>query len=192
MTFMPTELSHVLFSEETLKKRVIEMANQLNGDYAGDELVVLCVLKGSIMFVTDLIKHLNIRVAVDFIGTSSYGSSSKTSGVVKMVKDLEESIQGRHVLVVDDIVDSGLTLDYLRRLLLMREPKSLKTCALLSKMARRSADLRADYVGFEIDDHFVVGYGLDYLSLYRNLPYIGVLDPSRIENGGELKPVSPA
>ncbi len=178
----PQELSQILLDESTIQGRIKELADELNRDYAGQELVMLCVLKGSILFTVDLMKHLNFRLAVDFISISSYGEATKSSGVVKMVKDMEENIYDRHVLIVEDIVDTGLTLDYLRRSLEMREPKSLKICSLLSKPARRKVELAIDYLGFLIEDHFVVGYGLDYLSFYRNLPYIGVLDPSRIED----------
>lgn len=187
----PAELSSILLDASTLQTRIAEMANELNRDYAGDELVMLCVLKGACMFMTDLSKGCHsFRLAHDFISISSYGEATKSSGVVKMVKDMEESIRGRHVLIVEDIVDTGLTLDYLRRSLLMREPKSLKICSLLSKPARRKVELTIDYLGFTIEDHFVVGYGLDYLSFYRNLPYIGILDPSRIDAQGKLKPLS--
>lgn len=187
---VPPELSSILLDEQALQKRIAEMADELNHDYANDELVMICVLKGAFMFLADLSKHLNFRVAQDFISISSYGEATKSSGVVKMVKDMEESIRNRHVLIVEDIVDTGLTLDYLRRSLLMREPKSLKICSLLSKPARRKIDLDIDYLGFTIDDHFVVGYGLDYLSFYRGLPYIGILDPTRIDEQGKLKPIT--
>lgn len=186
---VPPELSSILLDEQTIQKRISEMAEELNRDYADDELVMICVLKGAFMFLADLSKRLNFRVAQDFISISSYGEATKSSGVVKMVKDMEESIRNRHVLIVEDIVDTGLTLDYLRRSLLMREPKSLKICSLLSKPARRKIDLGIDYLGFTIEDHFVVGYGLDYLSFYRGLPYIGILDPNRIDEQGKLKPL---
>ena len=179
---VPKELSQILLDEKTIQDKILELAAQLDKDYAGEELVIICVLKGAFLFTGDLMKRLSIKTAVDFISISSYGEATKSSGVVKMVKDMEESIRGRNVLIVEDIVDTGLTLDYLRRSLLMREPKSLKICSLLSKPARRKVDLPIDYVGFVIDDYFVVGYGLDYLSFYRNLPYIGVLDPSRLDD----------
>ena len=132
--------------------------------------------------MVDLIKHLNMRVALDFISISSYGEATKSTGVVKMVKDMEEDIKGKHVLVVEDIVDTGLTLAYLKKSLNMREPKSLKICSLLSKPAHRKAELVIDYLGFTIEDHFVVGYGLDYQSFYRNLPYVGILDPTLLDS----------
>jgi hypoxanthine phosphoribosyltransferase len=178
---IPQELSGILLDEQAIARRTSEMAAELNRDYAGEELVLICVLKGASVFTMDLFKQLTCRCAVDFISISSYGEATKSTGVVKMVKDMEESIRNRHVLIVEDIVDTGLTLDYLRRSLLMREPRSLKICSLLSKSARRKIELKLDYVGFNIEDHFVVGYGLDYLSFYRNLPYIGILDPSRLD-----------
>lgn len=181
-THKPKELAKVLLDEETIQKRIAEMAAEINRDYKDEELIILCVLKGSVLFTVDLMKRLDVRVAVDFISISSYGEATKSTGVVKMVKDVEEDLKGKHVLVVEDIVDTGLTLDYLRRSLQMREPKTLKICSLLSKPARRSVDLSIDYLGFTIDDHFVVGYGLDYLSFYRNLPYIGVLDTSLLDD----------
>lgn len=177
---VPQELSQILLDEATIQSRIAELAVELDRDYAGEEIVLICVLKGAFLFTSDLMQNMSSKVAVDFISISSYGEATKSSGVVKMVKDMEESIRGRHVLIVEDIVDTGLTLDYLRRSLLMREPKTLKICSLLSKPARRKTDLHIDYLGFTIEDHFVVGYGLDYLSFYRNLPYIGVLDPARI------------
>lgn len=178
----PKELSDILLDPETLQKRIAELGAEISKDYEGKELVVLCVLKGSAVFTVDLIKHLHLRVSLDFISISSYGASTKSTGVVKMLKDMEENIEGKHVLIVEDIVDTGLTLDYLCRSLKMREPASLKICSLLSKPARRKAELPIDYLGFTIDDHFVVGYGLDYLSFYRNLPYIGILDTSLLDD----------
>lgn len=180
-TYKPKELSQILLDAETLQKRIAELAQELNRDYAGEELILLCVLKGSVLFTVDLMKNLDLRVAVDFISISSYGEATKSTGVVKMVKDMEEDIKGKHVLVVEDIVDTGLTLDYLRRVLQMREPASLKICSLLSKPAHRKVELPIDYLGFTIEDYFVVGYGLDYKSFYRNLPYIGVLDPDLLD-----------
>jgi hypoxanthine phosphoribosyltransferase len=178
----PRELSQILLDAETLQNRIAELADEVNRDYAGQELILLCVLKGSVLFTVDLMKHLELRVAVDFISISSYGEATKSTGVVKMVKDMEEDIKGKHVLVVEDIVDTGLTLDYLCRVLRMREPASLKICSLLSKPAHRKVELPIDYLGFTIEDHFVVGYGLDYQSFYRNLPYIGVLNTELLDD----------
>jgi hypoxanthine phosphoribosyltransferase len=179
---MPKELSRILLDTETLQSRIAELGAEISRDYADQELIVLCVLKGSALFTVDLIKHLDLRVALDFISISSYGEATKSTGAVKMVKDIEEDIKGKHVLVVEDIVDTGLTLDYLKRSLSMREPASLKICSLLSKPARRKIELPIDYLGFTIEDHFVVGYGLDYLSFYRNLPYIGILDTTLLDS----------
>ena len=176
---LPPELTEVLLSEEQIQNRILELAAELSRDYAGKELILLCVLKGSTLFTADLMKRLDLRVNLDFISISSYGESTKSSGVVKIVKDMEESIRDKHVLVVEDIVDTGLTLNYLMKGLRLREPASVKICSLLSKPVRRKADVEIAYLGFEIEDKFVVGYGLDYKGFYRNLPYIGVLDPSR-------------
>lgn len=178
----PKELADILLDQQTLQKRIAELGAEVTRDYDGNELIILCVLKGSVMFTVDLVKHIHLRVAMDFISISSYGAATKSTGVVKMVKDIEEDIKGKHVLVVEDIVDTGLTLDYLKRSLVMREPASLKICSLLSKPAHRQAELDIDYLGFTIEDHFVVGYGLDYQSFYRNLPYIGILDTSLLDS----------
>lgn len=178
----PKELTSILLDQDTLQERIVELATELNEDYAGKEVIVLCVLKGSVHFMVDLIKHLHMRVALDFISISSYGEATKSTGVVKMVKDMEEDIKGKHVLVVEDIVDTGLTLAYLKKSLNMRKPESLKICSLLSKPAHRQVELEIDYLGFTIEDHFVVGYGLDYQSFYRNLPYVGILDPSLLDS----------
>ena len=177
----PKELSDILLDADVLQKRIAELGQEINDEYGGEELVVLCVLKGSAPFTIDLIKHLNMKMVLDFISTSSYGEATKSTGVVKMVKDMEEDIRGRHVLVVEDIVDTGLTLDYLKRHLAMRKPKSLRVCSLLSKPTHRKVELEIDFLGFSIEDHFVVGYGLDYQSYYRNLPYIGVLDTNLLD-----------
>ncbi|MGE0494426.1 MAG: hypoxanthine phosphoribosyltransferase [Vulcanimicrobiota bacterium] len=176
---LPPELTRVLLAEELIQQRIRELAETISRDYQNEELILLCVLKGSLMFTSDLMRHLDLRVMVDFIGISSYGESTRSSGVVRIVKDMEENISGRHVLVIEDIVDTGLTLNYLRGVLKLRNPASVKIATLLSKPSRRKVDVPIDYLGFEIDDHFVVGYGLDYKSFYRNLPYIGILDPSR-------------
>lgn len=178
-TALPPELTSVLLSEELIQQRIRELAETISRDYQNEELILLCVLKGSLMFTSDLMRHLDLRVMVDFIGISSYGESTRSSGVVRIVKDMEENISGRHVLVIEDIVDTGLTLNYLHGVLKLRNPASVKIATLLSKPSRRKVEVPIDYLGFEIDDHFVVGYGLDYKSFYRNLPYIGILDPAR-------------
>lgn len=164
-----------LYSREAIAARVKELGEQLSRDYADSDPLVVVVLKGSAMFASDLLREMPIRVEVDYIGTSSYGDATESSGHVRIVKDISASLQGRHVIIIEDIVDTGLTLDYLLRTLNLREPASLKICALLDKPSRRRAEVPVDYIGFSIDDHFVIGYGLDYASRYRNLPYIGVL-----------------
>lgn len=168
----------VLISEADIQRRVKELAAEISKDYEGRTLTLICILKGAVMFLADLMRHLEGRVQVDFMAISSYGSGTETSGAVKILKDLDKPIAGKHVLVVEDIVDSGLTLNYLKENLLTRRPASLRFCALLDKVERRRVDVPLHYVGFQIPDRFVVGYGLDYAEDYRQLPYVGVLtDP---------------
>lgn len=166
----------VLISESAIKKRIQELADDISKDYAGKEVVLICVLKGAVMFMVDLSKELKIPVAFDFMDVSSYNGGTKSSGIVKIVKDLNESIEGKNVLLVEDIIDSGRTLSYLVKVLKERKPASLKICTLLDKPERRIADVEVSYIGFNIPDEFAVGYGLDYDEKYRNLPYIGKLD----------------
>lgn len=169
----------VLISEKEIDNRILEIADRINKDYEGEELTLICVLKGGVMFMCDLAKKLNLNVRLDFMSVSSYGSQTKSSGVVKIIKDLDDSIDGKNVLVVEDIIDSGNTLSYLMDILKKRGPKSIKLCTLLDKPSRREKkDVFVDYVCFEIEDKFVVGYGLDYDQRYRNLPYIGVMELS--------------
>ena len=169
----------VLISEKEIDNRILEIADRINKDYEGEELTLICVLKGGVMFMCDLAKRLNLNVRLDFMSVSSYGSETKSSGVVKIIKDLDDSIDGKNVLVVEDIIDSGNTLSYLIDILKKRGPKSIKLCTLLDKPSRREKkDVFVDYVCFEIEDRFVVGYGLDYDQRYRNLPYIGVMELS--------------
>ena len=169
----------VLISEKEIDNRILEIADRINKDYEGEELTLICVLKGGVMFMCDLAKRLNLNVRLDFMSVSSYGSQTKSSGVVKIIKDLDDSIDGKNVLVVEDIIDSGNTLLYLMDILKKRGPKSIKLCTLLDKPSRREKkDVFVDYVCFEIEDKFVVGYGLDYDQRYRNLPYIGVMELS--------------
>ena len=169
----------VLISEKEIENRILEIADRINKDYEGEELTLICVLKGGVMFMCDLAKRLNLNVRLDFMSVSSYGSETKSSGVVKIIKDLDDSIDGKNVLVVEDIIDSGNTLSYLMDILKKRGPKSIKLCTLLDKPSRREKkDVLVDYVCFEIEDKFVVGYGLDYDQRYRNLPYIGVMELS--------------
>ncbi len=163
-----------LLDEATIQARVAELAAEISRDYAEREPLVVCVLKGGFIFLADLVRHLDFPLALDFMAVSSYGAGTHSSGVVRILKDLETPIEGRDVLVVEDIVDSGLTLHYLMRNLASRRPASLEVCALLTKPARREIDVPIRYVGFEIPDRFVVGYGLDYAERYRNLRTIGV------------------
>ncbi len=165
-----------LISKEELDKRVRGLASQISADYAGRDLLLIGVLKGSFMFLADLVRYLDYHVELDFMGTSSYGASTKTSGEVRITKDLERSLKGRNVLLVEDIVDSGLTLRYLVDTLKTRQPASIKVCALLDKPARRRVRISIDYYGFIIPNAFVIGYGLDYREKYRGLPYVGVLE----------------
>lgn len=171
-----SEHIEVLVTKEDVEKRISEMADEINRAYAGKSLHLVCVLKGGAFFMCELVKHLNMPVSLDFMSVSSYGSATKSSGVVKIVKDLDEPIKDKDVLVVEDIVDSGRTLSYLMEMLRDRGPKSLHLCTLLDKPERRVVEVNVDYTGFQIPDKFVVGYGLDYDQHYRNLPYIGVVE----------------
>lgn len=167
---------NVHLSEEQLDKRIREMAAQISADYGDEPITLICILKGSIFFTCDLAKRITNPVELDFMKVSSYGSGTTSSGRVKIEQDLDESIEGKNVLVVEDIIDSGRTLSYLFDILEKRGPKSLKLCTLLDKPDRRVTDVKVDYVGFEIPDEFVVGYGLDYDQKYRDLPYIGYVE----------------
>jgi hypoxanthine phosphoribosyltransferase len=169
-------IGEVIVASDALARRVRELAAQVSRDYAGKDLVLIGVLKGAIFFVADFMRALEIPCEVDFMAVASYGSSTKSSGVVRILKDLDAAIEGRHVLIVEDIVDSGLTLQYLLRNLAGRSPASLEVCALLLKPSSRKVDLEPRYVGFEIPDKFVVGYGLDQAERYRALPYVAVLN----------------
>ena len=171
-------VTRVLVDEDTLRNRVAELGEEISTDYAGRDLLLVGVLKGAIFFLSDLMRAITIPVEVDFMAISSYGDSTDSSGVVRILKDLDINIEGRDVLVVEDIIDSGLTLSYLMRTLEARSPASLEICALLTKPARREIDVPVRYTGFEIPNEFVIGYGLDYAERYRNLPYVGVLDPA--------------
>ncbi len=166
----------VLISRDELDKRIRDLAAEISKDYANQDLLMIGVLKGSFVFLADLMRYVDSNVSVDFMGTVSYGASTKSSGEVRITKDLEESVAGRHVLLVEDIVDTGLTLRYLLDTLRNRQPASLKVCALLDKPARRRVRVSLDYYGFIIPNAFVVGYGLDYAEKYRGLPYVGVLE----------------
>ena len=170
------ESIRVLLSEEEVNKKISEVAAQINADYAGKSVHLICVLKGGVFFMCELAKRITVPVSMDFMSVSSYGDDTKSSGVVRIVKDLDESLMGKHVIIVEDIVDSGRTLAYLKDLLMDRGPVDIKICTLLDKPSRRVKAVHVDYTCFAIPDEFVVGYGLDYAQKYRNLPYIGVVE----------------
>jgi len=178
---MSENVERILIDEETLQKRVREMGRQITEDYRGKDLIIIAILKGAVVFTSDLIKEIKLPLAMDFMAVSSYGVSTKSSGVVRILKDLDEEIEGRDVLIVEDIVDTGLTLHYLVENLRSRGPRSLKICCCLDKPTRRTAPVKVDYVGFDIPDEFVIGYGLDYAERYRNLPYIGILSKDALK-----------
>ena len=171
------DIERVFFSEEDLKKRVAEIAAEINRDYAGKEPMLISVLRGSFVFMADLIRKIEVPCTVDFMSVSSYGRGTTSSGQVQITKDLSDDIEGKDIIVVEDILDSGNTLSYLLQLLQARKPASMKLCTLLDKPDRRVKEVHVDYTGFTIPDEFVVGYGLDYAEKYRNLPYIGILKP---------------
>lgn len=165
-----------MIDEEAVNTRIKELGEEISRDYAGKTIQLICILKGSVYFTCELAKRITVPVIMDFMQCSSYGAATKSSGVVKLSKDLDMAITDRHVIIIEDIIDSGRTLSHLKNLLAQRNPKSLKICTLLDKPDRRVVDVDVDYVGFQIEDKFVVGYGLDYDQLYRNLPYIGVVE----------------
>jgi hypoxanthine phosphoribosyltransferase len=166
----------VLVSEEEVDKRIKEIGEQISKDYEGQEVHVICILKGGVFFMCELAKRITLPLSMDFMSVSSYGNEKQSSGVVKIVKDLDEALDGKNVIIVEDIIDSGRTLSYLVEILNKRNPNSVKICTLLDKPERRVSDVKVDYVGFNIPDEFVVGYGLDYKQKYRNLPFIGVVE----------------
>jgi hypoxanthine phosphoribosyltransferase len=172
---MPDEVLEILFTEDQIRTRIRDLASEIASDYANRQLVLVSILRGSVFFATDLARQINLPLAMDFLSISSYGEDSE--GVVRITKDLEENIAGKDVLVIEDIVDTGFTLRYLLRTLGGRNPKSIAVCTLLDRKARRIIEIDLKYIGFEIPDKFVVGYGLDYRQRYRNLPYIGVVKP---------------
>ena len=173
-----SDIDHVLIDEEKLQRRVNELGQIMSEEYSGKDLLLVSVLKGSLVFMADLIRSISIPHAIDFMATSSYGASMDSSGIVRIMKDLNYPITGRNVVLVEDIIDSGHTLEYLVGLLGQRNPASLRIMSLLDKPSRREVDVPVDWVGFSVPNEFVVGYGLDYDEIYRNLPYIGVLKPS--------------
>lgn len=172
---MTSSIERILLNEKEIQKRVGELALTISTDYKERELLLIGILKGAVLFLADLVRCMDIAVKIDFMAVSSYGVSTRSSGVVRITKDLEQGLENRNVLIVEDIVDTGLTLAYLLENLQTRRPASLQTCVLLDKPSRRKVNITPDYCGFQIPDDFVVGYGLDYGELYRNLPYIGVL-----------------
>ncbi|MFY9218261.1 MAG: hypoxanthine phosphoribosyltransferase [Tepidanaerobacteraceae bacterium] len=175
---MRDHIEQVLITKEQIEEKIKELGEKISNDYRNcDNLLLVGVLKGAVVFMADLIRNIDIPLDIDFMAVSSYGSSTESSGVVRILKDLDDPIEGKDLLVVEDIIDSGLTLSYMCDILKSRKPKSLKICALLDKPSRRKIDLKVDYLGFEIPDYFVVGYGLDYAEKYRNLPDICVLKP---------------
>ncbi|MFC3772368.1 hypoxanthine phosphoribosyltransferase [Paenibacillus sp. GCM10012303] len=174
---MLNDIQNVLFSEEQIRHKVAELGETIARDFEGRNPLVICVLKGAFIFMADLVKHIPIPLEIDFMAVSSYGQSTKSSGVVKIIKDLDVTVEGRDVLIVEDIIDSGLTLSYLIDVLERRNALSVTVVTLFDKPARRSVELEPDYKGFTLPDEFIVGYGLDYGEKYRNLPYIGVLKP---------------
>lgn len=176
------QISRILFSREELLKRIEELGTEITRDYTGKNLLILAILKGAVPFMADLIQHIRMPLAYDFMAVSSYGASTHSSGVVRIMKDLERSVDGVDILIVEDIIDTGLTLKYLKENLSARNPKSVKVATLLDKPERRKVEVIPDYNGFTIPDEFVVGYGLDFNEQFRNLPYIGILKPEAYEN----------
>jgi len=174
---MRDDLSEIVLTKEQIQERVAELGDAISQDYGDEPVLMIAVLRGAAIFVADLARQVSSPVEIDFMAVSSYGSSTKSSGVVRIIKDLDETIEGRHVLVVEDILDTGLTLKYLLKNLASRQPASLEVCTLLSKVGKQRVPISCKYIGFEVPDEFVVGYGLDYAEKYRNLPYIGVLRP---------------
>jgi hypoxanthine phosphoribosyltransferase len=177
MESLHPDVSHVILTEEQIRERVAELGDEISADYGDESVLLVAVLRGAALFVADLARAISTPVELDFMAVSSYGSSTKSSGVVRIIKDLDENIEGRHVLVVEDILDTGLTLKYLLRNLASRKPRSLEVVTLLSKAGKQRVPIDCKYIGFDIADEFVIGYGLDFAEHYRNLPYIGVLKP---------------
>ena len=178
---MNDDILRVLYSEEELEAKCAELGAQISKDYEGKNLLLVSVLKGAVVFMTDLMRHITVPCSIDFMVVSSYGNGVKTSGVVKIVKDLDADLAGKDLLIVEDILDTGMTLHYLKQLLQDRNPNRIRIATLLDKPERRRAAVRADYVGYQVPDEFVVGYGLDYDEKYRNLPYVGILKPEVYE-----------
>ena len=174
---MKEDVLRVLLSEDEIREKVRELGGKITADYKNSNLMLVTVLKGAVVFLADLMRQIDVPAEIDFMVVSSYGSGVKSSGVVKIVKDLDVPLAGKDILIVEDILDSGLTLSYIKELLESRGPRSIRIATLLDKPSRRKVDLQADYIGFSVPDEFVIGYGLDYDEKYRNLPYIGILNP---------------
>ncbi len=174
---MHDDIQEILVSEAELKEKVTQLGEQISRDYAGKNLLLVSILKGSVVFMADLMRAITIPASIDFMVVSSYGAGTNTSGLVKIVKDLDQNLAGKDVLIVEDILDTGVTLSKLKPMLELRNPNSIRICTILDKPSRRKADITADYQGFAVPDEFVVGYGLDYNEKYRNLPFVGVLKP---------------
>ncbi|MGI6161889.1 MAG: hypoxanthine phosphoribosyltransferase [Christensenellales bacterium] len=172
---MHKDVASILLTEEEIIGRIKQLGKQITQDYKGKDILMVGILRGAVMFYSDLVKNVDLFVEFDFMAVSSYGASTRSSGVVRLVKDLELEIEDKHVIIIEDIVDTGLTLKYLLENLGSRRPLSVKTCCLLDKPSRRKTDIKVDYVGFVVPDAFLIGYGLDYNQKYRNLPYIGIL-----------------
>nr|MBC7244067.1 hypoxanthine phosphoribosyltransferase [Chloroflexota bacterium] len=181
MSNLDDDVAEILITEEQIKARTRELGQQISRDYEGQDLLLVCVLKGAITFLADLMREITIPHAIDFMAISSYGAGTESSGVVRILKDLDTNIEGRNVLIVEDIIDTGRTLHYITENLKTRRPKSLRICTLLTKPSRREIEIPLDYVGFEIPNKFVIGYGLDFAEIYRSLPYIGVLKKEKYE-----------
>jgi hypoxanthine phosphoribosyltransferase len=183
-TELERDVSEILIDEEALRARIVELGEEISADYAGRDLLLVGVLKGAVFFMADLMRQLTVPCEIDFMAISSYGAATDSSGVVRILKDLDINIEARDVLVVEDIIDSGLTLSYLIRNLEAREPATLAVCALMTKPDRREIEVPVRYIGFEIPNRFVIGYGLDFAERYRNLPYVGVLNEQLVQEGG--------
>lgn len=186
MFFMDEDIKKILVTEQEIRLRIKELASSIRDRYKGKFPLFVCILRGAFMFLADLVREVNIPVSVDFMAISSYGGKTESSGQVKILKDLDTPVEGRHVLIIEDIVDTGLTMDAVTRLLKTRKPKSIAICTLLDKKERRKIKIDVDFYGFEIPNEFVVGYGLDYEEKYRNIPYIGILK-EEIYTGGMNK-----
>jgi hypoxanthine phosphoribosyltransferase len=174
---MHQDIQEVLFTEEMIQQKIQELGATISKDYQGKTPLFVCILKGAVMFMADLAKRIEIPMEMDFMAISSYGHSTKSSGVVRILKDLDKGVEGRDIIIVEDIIDTGLTLSYLRNMLLQRKAKSIRIVTLFDKPSGRTVEIEPDYYGFEVPNQFIVGYGLDYSDLYRNLPYVGILRP---------------